>query len=66
MRCRNKFGMTRNVILNSFQNPFSKFDIDSTFACLPKAGILTGKCPASPALWAGSFTFELSGVSNDG
>ena len=31
MRCRNKFGMTRNVILNSFQNPFSEFDIDLTF-----------------------------------
>jgi len=45
----------RDVILNSFQNPFLKFDIHLAFACLreaasAKAGILAGTCPASPTL----------------
>jgi hypothetical protein len=29
----------KNVILDSFQNPVSKFGIHLTFACLPQAGI---------------------------
>jgi len=29
----------KNVILNSFQNPFLDLDIYSAFACLPQGGI---------------------------
>jgi len=37
------------------------------YAWIAKSGVLsnrlTGKCPASPALWAGSFTLPISGDS---
>jgi hypothetical protein len=48
-----------NVILNSFQNPISEFDIHLTFACLREAPPPEALRRAGASAKAGILKFEL-------